>query len=266
MKKTRLRASACPRGTTAGVRVSQILGRVGRRGVRRGPRWILVLAGTLFASVLSGSCSQPRRALEAPATTSTERLVVDTRDPEEFAAGHLPGAVNLQWGWGQLRIRVSSYVPDPETPLALVAADEEQLALAAGLLEQHGYLDVTRPAETEATARLATWTAADLAAALAGPAPPRVVDVRTSFEQALGAIPGALRVDPDEAAALVLDPTGPFRTGLDYAVICERGVRSSQLASWMQRNGLRARNVLDGMAGWRALPAAERDGLSSPSQ
>jgi thiosulfate/3-mercaptopyruvate sulfurtransferase len=49
---------------------------------------------------------EPRAASEDPfvdadavldAVDDPETVIVDTREPEEFAAGHLPGAVNLDW-------------------------------------------------------------------------------------------------------------------------------------------------------------------------
>ena len=215
--------------------------RPSRRGLARG-----LLAATALAC---GGCT-PTRPVELPEHDgSTARLVIDVRDPVAFAAGHDPGALNLQWGWNQLPERIAAYVPDRETPLAVRAATPVEAAIAAGLLEGRGYVDVTSaPAEPGSTT-LPTTTARSLAARLDAGEDLHVLDVRERWEHALGTIPGATKVDPDEAPSLLptLDPEA------DHFVICEAGYRSGQLASWLRRHGLRATNVIDGMAGWRAL-------------
>ena len=96
-------------------------------------------------------------------------------------------------------------------------------------------------------------TAAELRERLASASPPTVLDVRTPLEWARDGIDGAIRLEQDSAPARIdeLDPGG------NYAVICEAGYRSGQLASWMRRHGFeRVVNVIDGMAGWRDLPPA----------
>lgn len=204
--------------------------------------------------LLSAACSQPRLELSPAADAGIPRLVIDTRLPAEFALGHDPGALNLQWDWGQLDARLEAYVPERSTPLAIRATSADEAALAAGLLDSRGYEDVSLPTGESLDATLRTMTARELAAELRADAPPVVLDVREPWEQALRAIPGAVLLDPDEAPQ-VLDELEPEAS---YAVICERGYRSSQLASWMQRAGFDATNVIDGMRGWRALSEDER--------
>ncbi|TDJ71241.1 MAG: rhodanese-like domain-containing protein, partial [Planctomycetota bacterium] len=177
------------------------------------------------------------------------RVVIDTRAPDAFAAGHRAGAINLQSGWNQLRDRVRAYVPDRATPIAVRAKDAREARNVAGVLAELGYTDVVlvRPGADEAT--LSTLLVSELLARLADDDPPVVIDVRTAGEWATGTIDGARLVEQDAAPALVaeLDPT------LEYAVICEGGYRSSQLASLLRRAGFeRVHNVIDGMAAWRA--------------
>ncbi len=201
--------------------------------------------------LLIGGCSQPRRELPAAADVEVQRLVIDTRLPAEFAAGHSAGALNLQWDWDQLGARIEAYVPDRDRPLALRATNAEEAALAAGLLEERGYTDVTLPVEGAVIATLDTMSARDLAAAMRAGTEMVILDVREPWEHLLQTIQGARLLGPDEAPSVLaeLDPN------VHYAVICEGGYRSSQMASWMRRAGLTATNVIDGMAGWRALPA-----------
>lgn len=210
----------------------------------RPTRWPPFLLGL---GALALACA-PRAPLGPAPEPAEARLVLDTRAPEEFAAGHIPGALNLQWAHEQLKERVASYVPDRSTPLALRAASTAEAERAAALLQRLGYRDVTLPAAVAEDATLALIDARALRAELAGSQPPLVIDVRTREEWARGTIPGALLVDENVAAELA-----PER-GRRIAVICESGYRSSQLASLLLRQGYAdVVNVIDGMAGWRAL-------------
>jgi len=203
---------------------------------------------------LAAGCA-PRADVEVDRRAGVEaagRLWIDTRLPAEFAAGHRPGALNLQWDWDQLSERVRAYVPERATPITLRATTPGEAARAAAALLELGYEDVERaPAEVEGeTQRLPLLTAAELRERLHGERAPTVIDVRSAAEFATGTIPGALLVDQDEAAALVVE----LDRARTYAVICEGGYRSSQLASWMRSHGFEhASNVIDGMAAWRAL-------------
>ena len=203
----------------------------------------------LLLLALVGGCAQPRRELETPKDVTVQRLVIDTRLPAEFAAGHDPGAINLQWDWDQLAERVAAYVPDLDTPLALRATNPDEAALAAGLLAERGYTDVTLPATLSDQGTLETMTALELAQSIKRGTAMVILDVREPWEQALQAIPGAVLLDPDEAPAYLEQ----LQPGVDYAVICEGGYRSSQMASLMQKKGLHAINVIDGMSAWRGL-------------
>lgn len=62
--------------------------------------------------------------------------VIDVREPEEYAGGHLPGAVNIPLGKLEL-------TPDLKTsPLVLVCASGGRSARAASVLESAGHQDV----------------------------------------------------------------------------------------------------------------------------
>ena len=194
----------------------------------------------------------PKPAAPAAEALAAGRLVIDVREPEPFAAGHLPGALNLQLGWDQLVHRVASYVPDRATALAVRAPSAKEAAEALERLAELGYDDALA-LETDPSAETATlelWSARELGIQLAGSAPPTVIDIRSAAEFESGWIDGALRVDQDEGLKLL-----PFLSHeRTYAVICEGGWRSSQLASAMRREGFaHVVNVIDGMAGWRAL-------------
>ena len=217
---------------------------------RPAARWLLLAAGLGLLASCSG-CRQHATPASATATSSIELspLWIDTRLPAAFAAGHVPGALNLQWDWDQLEERIAAYAPRLDQPLLLRASSPHEALEAIALLEARGYVTVSAPPPPPETAALPTLSAEQLASLLDQGADLTLIDVRSRAEHLTGTIDGAVLVDPDSAAGLLpeLDPDH------EYAVICEGGYRSSQLASWMQRSGFpQVYNVIDGMAAWRA--------------
>lgn len=67
--------------------------------------------------------------------SSTKALVVDVRDAEEFAAGHIPGAINLPLP--QLRSRLNELPLDREIWVNCVVGQRAYYALR--LLRQRGF-------------------------------------------------------------------------------------------------------------------------------
>jgi rhodanese-related sulfurtransferase len=74
-----------------------------------------------------------------------EAIFVDARLPEEFAAGHIPGALNVPWILiDEYEERFFTTVPDPET-IVIVYCDGEACALSedlARMLIDMGYVHV----------------------------------------------------------------------------------------------------------------------------
>jgi len=224
---------------------------VGRPRITGGLLGMLLVLG--LTSLLLPACTA-KAPIESvgPAERAVERLVIDVRDPEPFAAGHLPGALNIQLSWNQLEDRMAAYVPDRTTPLAVRAASEEDAQIAAAILLDLAYEDFKRiePQPGDETATLPLMSADDLAQMLTdptGPEQPIVLDIRTAAEFEDGVIPGAIRIDQDAGPAAIAD-LDRTRT---YAVICAGGWRSSQLATYMRREGFKdVTNVIDGMWAW----------------
>ena len=85
-------------------------------------------------------------------------LLVDVRDPDEFAAGHIPGSVNVSRG--KLEFGIWKHVGGPDTPdynkkLTLYCASGGRCALAAKSLMDLGFKNVTA-----VDMKLADWTRA----------------------------------------------------------------------------------------------------------
>ncbi|MES5814036.1 rhodanese-like domain-containing protein [Pseudoxanthomonas sp. Soil82] len=87
------------------------------------------------------------REVEPGDCLAGEALVVDVREPAEFAQGHLPGGVNLPRGVLEFQIRAHPAVAgraagSSALPLLLYCLTGGRSALAADSLGQLGFEDV----------------------------------------------------------------------------------------------------------------------------
>ncbi|HUK42001.1 MAG TPA: FAD-dependent oxidoreductase [Candidatus Acidoferrales bacterium] len=89
------------------------------------------LAGMLAENVLNGDMP----VADWLELGRTDALLVDVRDPEEFAGGHLPNAINLPLS--QLRSRYAELPKDRE--LWICCAVGQRAYYASRFLTQHGY-------------------------------------------------------------------------------------------------------------------------------
>jgi rhodanese-related sulfurtransferase len=67
-------------------------------------------------------------------------ILVDVREDNEWAKGHLPGAVHM--GRGVIERDIEKSVPDPKTKLVLYCGGGFRSALAAENLQKMGYTNV----------------------------------------------------------------------------------------------------------------------------
>ncbi|WP_406055595.1 MBL fold metallo-hydrolase [Streptomyces sp. NBC_01077] len=186
-------------------------------------------------------------------------VVVDARSPQEFAAGHLYGAVNVPAD-GRFAEQAGS-VLDPADELVVMAPEnreEEVVTRLAriGFDRVAGHLRNPEDALEELADEVAPasrLTAAQLRAALAGDRPPVVVDVRTRGErEANGFIDAALHIPLSELPRRVDE----LPTDRPLVVHCAGGHRSSIAASLLRHRGLGdVSDVLGGYAAW-TLPTA----------
>ncbi|MEU2544383.1 rhodanese-like domain-containing protein [Streptomyces roseolus] len=187
-------------------------------------------------------------------------VVVDARDPREFAAGHLRGAVNVPAD-GRFAEQAGT-VLDPADRLVLLAPEgrgEEVVTRLArvGFDRVEGYLPEPEAALEALAAEVAPAsrvTAARLRTALAGDRPPLVVDVRSCGERgADGFIDAALHLPLAELPARA----GELPADRPLVLHCAGGHRSSIAASLLRRRGFEdVSDLLGGYAAW-ALTAAE---------
>ncbi|ABB58683.1 rhodanese-like domain-containing protein [Synechococcus elongatus] len=79
----------------------------------------------------------PEAALQL---TQEGAVLLDVRESEEFAQGHLEGATNLSRG--ALAEQIEGTVPDKSTPIVCYCAGGNRGALAADTLQNLGYTNV----------------------------------------------------------------------------------------------------------------------------
>jgi hydroxyacylglutathione hydrolase len=184
-------------------------------------------------------------------------VVVDAREPDDYARGHLRGSLNLglsgkyaNWAGELLR---------PDQPLVLVAPPgrEREAAVRLGRIgfdRVVGFLEGGLEASGAALdptlwASHPRWHAAALRRRLAQPAPPLVVDVRAQSEWDAGHIEGALHVPLPRLRALAAS----LPRDVDLVLQCQGGYRSSIAASILESQGFT--RLSDLIGGWNAWTA-----------
>jgi glyoxylase-like metal-dependent hydrolase (beta-lactamase superfamily II)/rhodanese-related sulfurtransferase len=187
--------------------------------------------------------------------------VLDTRDPMDFASGHVAGSINVD-----LQGRFSEWtgdVLDHATDIVLVGNPGTELEAKVrlgriGFDGVVGYLDeahialATHPEVTERSSRV---TARELEMRRRDLTNLQVLDVRNPGEVALGAIPDALPVPlPKLLVALeTLDRGAPT------VVYCAGGARSAIGASVLAARGfVDVSDLLGGFEAWRTEVAGAR--------
>lgn len=181
-------------------------------------------------------------------------LLLDVRDDQGFAAGHLRGAVNV--GLSGRFAEFAAALHAPEQPVILVG-DEEQCTEARVRLARVGIDQVTGQvsdlSELERNADIVVGssrlTAAQAAERLAADPDIQVVDVRGPGEHAGGAMPGAANVCVTRMRTR-LDEIDPKRPVILH---CAGGYRSIAASSFLEAHGFTdVSDVLGGYAAWTA--------------
>jgi hydroxyacylglutathione hydrolase len=181
-------------------------------------------------------------------------VLLDYREPSDFAAGHLHGAVNI--GLQGRFAEWAGEVLSPARDIVLVgdpsAAVEAKIRLArVGYDRVIGQLDdpATAFGNADVVAASSRLTAAQLASVLAAGPDVQLVDIREPSETAGGVVPGAGLI-PLARLTAVLDT---LRRDAPVIVYCASGYRSSIAASVLAEAGFA--DVSDLLGGYRAWDA-----------
>ena len=199
---------------------------------------------------------QPLTADEIATRQAGGALVVDTRSPQAFGAGHVPGAVfaglgpNFPAWMGWLasydRDLILILEADDRFPEALTDLHRIGLDRVTGFLA--GGMDTWRAAGQEIV-QLPQIPVPDLAAHLDGQRNGlTILDVRSADEWSRGHIPGAIHCFGGEIAQ---GAEPPLKDAGGVAIICGSGYRSSVAASLLAGRGWsNIANVPSGMNAW----------------
>ncbi|MFJ1569340.1 rhodanese-like domain-containing protein [Streptomyces erythrochromogenes] len=184
-------------------------------------------------------------------------VVVDARDPQEFAAGHLRGSVNVPAD-GRFAEQAGTVLPADADLLVVAPQNREEEIVTRlariGFDRVAGYLrspDDALPALADEVTPASRLTAAQVRAALAGDNPPVVIDVRNCGERGdNGFVDGALHIALGELPRR-LDEVPRDRP---LVLHCAGGHRSSIAASLLRHHGFTdVSDILGGYAAWARL-------------
>jgi hydroxyacylglutathione hydrolase len=176
-----------------------------------------------------------------PVATAGDATVLDVRTADDFAAGHLDGALNVPVSVRGFGTR-AGFVLRRGEPIVLHASSPAEAELAArrlravGLLELEGYLD--GPQELEP---LEPVEVDELPGLLRG-GEVDVIDVRELDERDSGFIPGSKHIP----YRLLRAYGASVANGRPVVTICESGARAAIAASVLAAAGVDARAVIHG--------------------
>jgi rhodanese-related sulfurtransferase len=231
------------------------------------------------------------RALQARIDRGDDLVIVDTRTPEEYSRGCVPGAISLPGG--EVVLRIGDLVERPDTTIVVHCGGRTRSYIGAESLRRMGLpnpvvalqngtmgwalagLTLERdagrrapavgPRSLAAATRVAERVAAEDGVRFLAPAAVRerlarreteavyVLDVRTRDEFAAGHVAGAVWA-PGGQAVQTTDEYVAVRAA-PIVLVCDGLVRSVMTASWLMRMGFPDVAVLAG-----GLPAWERAG------
>jgi rhodanese-related sulfurtransferase len=181
--------------------------------------------------------------------------ILDVRQPEEFAAGHLRNALNI--GLSGQYATWAGTVLDPDRPILLIAGPgrEQEAALRLGRIgfdRVRGYLGEGMAALADRPDLLSSVSqvmAPEVAADLAKAGPPFLLDVRAPREWAARHIEGSRNLPLNR----LRDHLGDIPRDRSIIVHCAGGYRSSIAASLLQQQGItRLLEMTGGLAAWDA--------------
>jgi glyoxylase-like metal-dependent hydrolase (beta-lactamase superfamily II)/rhodanese-related sulfurtransferase len=180
-------------------------------------------------------------------------VLVDGRDPETFARGHLQGAVNIGLEGRYAEFAGSVVRSDDDIVLFVEPGFEleakNRLARIGfdrvlGVVAEPMQVMLDHPDEVQTASRLTARTFDERRSELADL---QVVDVRNPGEYALGSIDGAMSIPVGQLPNRLdeLDPARPT------VVFCAGGYRSSVAASLLRANGfVDVSDILGGYGAW----------------
>jgi uncharacterized membrane protein YfcA/glyoxylase-like metal-dependent hydrolase (beta-lactamase superfamily II)/rhodanese-related sulfurtransferase len=202
----------------------------------------------------------PLSAEEFLARRAAGAVVLDARDAHDYALAHLRGSIHVSAD-GRFAERAGMVITPGEEILVIAPQDREGevvtrlarigLDTVAGYLREPEAAFLAMPGEIAHSTRM---TAAELRAALDGPRPPLLLDVRNASETATGVIGDALHIPLAQLPARLAE----VPADRPVVVYCASGARSVIAASLLERDGRTGvADLIGGHQAWQrsAAPA-----------
>jgi rhodanese-related sulfurtransferase len=239
------------------------------------------------------SCEELDRRIQA----GVDMVIVDSRTPEEYHRGCIPGSVSVPGG--ELVLRIGELVRRPDQPIVVHCGGRTRSYLGAESLRRMGLPNpimalrngtmgwelagltlergATRwapepsPRSRAAAAAVARRVAAEAELAFVSPAdlgdllarrrqaPVYVLDVRTGQEYAAGHVAGATWAPGGQAVQATDEHVAVW--GAPVVLVCDDETRSIMTAAWLLKLGLPRVAVLrGGLPAWQAAGGAVETG------
>jgi hydroxyacylglutathione hydrolase len=204
--------------------------------------------------------SQPLRVEEFEAVANeTGALILDTRDPQVFAKGFIPNAINIGID-GTFAPWVGSLIPDIRQKLLIVADENREKEVitrlarvgydhAIGFL--HGGFEAWKKAGKEVD-NITSLKSSEILKKTPG----TFLDVRKESEYNDGHIAGAINTSLE----VINDAMPLIRKDIPYAVYCGSGYRSMVFISILKARGYN--NLIDIQGGFKALKESGQFNIS----
>ncbi|MCA9727550.1 MAG: MBL fold metallo-hydrolase [Candidatus Eisenbacteria bacterium] len=197
---------------------------------------------------------RPMSVAELAQHEASNGIVLDVRTPEEHAAAHWAGAINIGLG-GKYATWAGSLL-DRTRGIALIAdpGQEEEAATRLGRIGfDHvvGYLEGGMAALREHPERVSQFervTARGLREELDSETPPWVLDIRSPVERETASIAGTRHIPLDELPARA----GEVPRDRRVVIHCAAGYRSMIAASLLRRAGVaEVSDLIGGISAWQ---------------
>jgi hydroxyacylglutathione hydrolase len=190
---------------------------------------------------------------QATQAVSAGTILVDGRNPEDFAQGHLRGAINI--GLAGRYAEFAGSVIEPDVDIVLMTEPGAELEgrnrlARIGFDGVIGYLDEPEKTmfEHQEAVQVASRLTAKAFVERAGDVTDlQIVDVRNPGESEAGMVPGAVNIPVGQLPNRIaeLDPARPT------VVYCAGGYRSSVAASMLRQKGfIDVSDILGGYNAW----------------
>ena len=177
----------------------------------------------------------------APVDAREGLVVLDVRDADAFAAGHVQGAFSVPLSSSGFGTK-AAFLLDPEDRVAVHAASPEDAEKAAARLHAVGLFELAGRLDDPATPEHVEPVELDELERLVADDAVVLVDVREKDERDDGYIAGSLNVP----YRLLKELGADLANGRTVVTICESGARAGIAASVLAAQGVQARPVLHG--------------------